>query len=147
MRLGHTMLVMFVGSFLIQFFVMSLIMANVVSNTRNTLGKGYLAILMGLYMVLLEVLMHDFQYKVVSTNMYVMLAAALALFVYLYRKQVAIYDKQYLEEMIEHHSMALLTSEEILKKTSNYDVAKIAKNIIQKQTDEIREMNIVVSKL
>jgi uncharacterized protein (DUF305 family) len=43
--------------------------------------------------------------------------------------------------------MALLTSEEILKKTSNYDVAKIAKNIIQKQTDEIREMNIVVSKL
>jgi len=147
MRLGHTMLVMFVGNFLIQFFVMSLIMANVVSNTRNTLGKGYLAILMGLYMVLLEVLMHDFQYKVVSTNMYVMLAAALALFVYLYRKQVAIYDKQYLEEMIEHHSMALLTSEEILKKTSNYDVAKIAKNIIQKQTDEIREMNIVVSKL
>jgi uncharacterized protein (DUF305 family) len=68
------------------------------------------------------------------------------LFVYLYRKQVAINDKQYLENMIEHHSMALLSSEEILKKTDDYNVAKIAKNIIQTQTDEIRSMKELVDK-
>ena len=65
----------------------------------------------------------------------------------LYRNQVAIYDKEYLKGMIEHHSMALLTSEEILKKTDNYDIAKLAKNIIQTQQDEIREMEGLVKKI
>ena len=49
--------------------------------------------------------------------------------------------------MIEHHSMALLTSEEILKKTDNYDVAKLAKNIIQTQKDEIRVMETLAKKI
>jgi uncharacterized protein (DUF305 family) len=101
---------------------------------------------MGLFMVLLEVMMHDHQYHVFSMNFYIILAALLALFVYLYRKQVAINDTQYLEGMIEHHSMALLTSEQVLKKTDNYDVAKLAKNIIQQQEDEIREMRELVKK-
>ena len=73
--------------------------------------------------------------------------AGLVLFVYLYRKQFAIKDKQYLEEMIEHHSMALLTSEEILKKTDNYDIAKLAKNIKSQQTDELRVMNELLNNL
>jgi uncharacterized protein (DUF305 family) len=60
---------------------------------------------------------------------------------------VAIDDKQYLNGMIEHHSMALLTSEEILKKTNNYNIAKLAKNIIQKQQDELREMKGLLGKL
>jgi hypothetical protein len=118
-----------------------------VSNIRNTLGKAYLSAIMGLFMVLLEIVLHDVQYKTFSVNNYVILFSILAVSIYFYRKQVAITDKQYLEEMIEHHSMALLTSDEILKKTSNYEVAKIAKNIIQSQTDEIREMNIVSNKL
>ena len=48
--------------------------------------------------------------------------------------------------MIEHHSMALLTSEEILKKTDNYDIAKLAKNIIQTQSDEINTMKNLLIK-
>jgi uncharacterized protein (DUF305 family) len=48
--------------------------------------------------------------------------------------------------MIEHHSMALFTSEEILKKTNDYNIAKLAKNIIQTQTDEIREMRELLTK-
>ena len=56
------------------------------------------------------------------------------------RNQIAINDKQYLEGMIEHHSMALFQSEEILKKTDDYKIAKLAKNIIQTQTDELKIM-------
>jgi uncharacterized protein (DUF305 family) len=40
--------------------------------------------------------------------------------------------------------MGILTSEEILKKTDNYDVAKLAKNIIQTQKDEIRIMKSII---
>ena len=48
--------------------------------------------------------------------------------------------------MIEHHSMGIFTSEEILKKTDNYEVAKIAKNIIQTQNDELRTMRELIDK-
>ena len=105
-----------------------------------------MSIIMGLSMVLLEVMMHDIQYHVLSLNFYAVLLASLGLFVYIYRKQIAITDKQYLEGMIEHHSMGIFTSEEILKKTDNYNVAKLAKNIIQSQKDEIREMRELINK-
>jgi hypothetical protein len=146
MKITHSMVVMFIGSFLIQYFLMPPIMVNDLSHITNNVGKIYLSVIMGLFMVLLERMMHDHQYHVLSLNLYAFIIAGLGLFVYLYRKQIAINDKQYLEGMIEHHSMGILTSEEILKKTDNYGVAKLAKNIIQTQTDEIREMTQLLNK-
>jgi Ca2+/Na+ antiporter len=122
------------------------IMVNKIYYITNNIGKAYLATIMGLFMVFIEVMMHDHQYHVLSVNWYAILFALLALFTYLYRKQIAINDKQYLEGMIEHHSMGLFQSEEILKKTDNYDVAKIAKNIIQTQNDELRFMTNLLKK-
>jgi hypothetical protein len=146
MKITHTMIVMFIGSFIIQYFFMPPIMIQQLSDFTNSTGKAYMSIIMGIFMVLLEVAMHDNQYDVCSTNFYIGLVAALILFIYLYRKQVAIKDKQYLEGMIEHHSMALLTSEEILKKTDDYNVAKLAKNIIQTQETEIKVMKSLLNK-
>jgi hypothetical protein len=146
MKITHTMVVMFVGSLLIQYFLMPPIMVNNRIYITNSIGKAYMAVIMALFMILLEVMMHDHQYHVLSLNLYILIISGLVLFVYLYRKQIAINDKQYLEGMIEHHSMALLTSEEILKKTDNYNVAKLAKNIIQTQQDEIRVMRKLINK-
>jgi hypothetical protein len=146
MKITHTMAIMFIGSFIIQYFFMSPIMVNNLSDITNNIGKAYMATIMGLFMVILEVIMHDHQYSVLSLPTYIILIVCLALFIYLYRTQVAINDKQYLEGMIEHHSMGIFTSEEILKKTDNYNVARIAKNIIQTQNDEIREMRDLINK-
>ena len=146
MKITHTMIVMFIGSFIIQYFLMPPIMIEQFSDFTNSIGKAYMAVIMGIFMVLLEVAMHDHQYDVCSTNFYVALIVALLLFVYLYRKQVAIKDKQYLEGMIEHHSMALLTSQEILKKTDDYNIAKLAKNIIEKQETEIKIMKDLLNR-
>ena len=140
MKITHSMLFMFIGSFIVQYLIMPPIMVNNISYITNNIGKAYLATIMGLFMVLIEVMMHDHQYNILSINWYTILLALLALFTYLYRKQIAINDKQYLEGMIEHHSMAVFQSEQILKKTDNYDVAKLAKNIIQTQNDELRYM-------
>ena len=146
MRITHTMIVMFIGSFLIQYFLMPPIMVNKREYITNNLGKVYMSIIMAILMVFLEVMMHDHQYKVLSLNIYIILIASFGLLVYLYRIQKGINDKQYLEGMIEHHSMGILTSEEILKKTDNYDVAKLARNIIQKQQDEIDEMKHILER-
>jgi hypothetical protein len=131
---------MFIGSFIVQYFIMPPIMVNKLTYITNNIGKAYLATIMGLFMVLIEVMMHDHQYHILSVNWYTILFALLGLFTYLYRNQIAIDDKQYLEGMIEHHSMALFQSEEILKKTDDYNIAKLAKNIIQTQTDELKFM-------
>ena len=141
-----SMLTMFIGSFIVQYFLMPPIMVNKMTYITNNIGKAYLATIMALFMVLIEVMMHDHQYRTLSLNWYAILFALIALFTYLYRKQIAINDKQYLEAMIEHHSMAVFMSDEILKKSDNYDVAKLAKNIIQTQNDELQFMTDLLKK-
>ena len=146
MRITHTMAIMFVASFIIQYFAMPPIMISSNRYFTNSVGKLYLSVIMGLFMVLVEVGMHDHQYSVMSTYTYLWVIVLLATTIYLYRKQIAVNDKQYLAGMIEHHSMALQTSEEILEKTDDYNIAKLAKNIIQTQTDELREMEDLLRK-
>ena len=126
---------------------MSTIMASSMENITNSLGKVYLSIIMGLYMMILEIMMHDHQYGVFSMKYYIMIGCLVGFFIYLYRAQKYITDKEYVKEMIEHHSMALLTSNKILEKTDNYNVSKLAKNIIQKQEDEIRDMKGMLTNL
>jgi hypothetical protein len=146
MKLTNSIIIMFIGSFIIQYFVMPPIMVSSTLYITNNIGKAYLSVIMSLSMVLLEVIMHDHHYGRLSLNIYTILLALLVLFIYLYRKQIAVNDKQYLEGMIEHHSMAIFTSEEILKKTDNYDISKLAKNIISKQNDELRIMTEILDK-
>ena len=146
MKLSNSIIIMFIGSFIIQYFIMPPIMVNDRIYITNNIGKAYMSTFMGLCMVVLEIMMHDHQYGVFSVNWYTILIALLALFIYLYRKQIYVNDKQYLENMIEHHSMGIFTSEEILKKTNDYNVAKLAKNIIQTQKDEILEMRKLLNK-
>jgi len=138
------MIVMFIASFIIQYLFMNSIMVNSRAEITNSLGKVYISVIMALLMVAGEVMMHDHQYSVLSTRTYVGIFGFVAIFIYLYRGQIGVNDKQYLEGMIEHHSMALLTSNRILEKTNNYNVAKLAKNILQKQQDEIIEMQSVL---
>ena len=147
MRIKESIMTMFVGSFVIQYFLMSAVTTDKFVNITNSYGKAYLSVIMALSMSVLEVMMHDHQYHVFSSRSYLAILVGLGIFIYLYRQQVAIKDKQYLEEMIEHHSMALFTSEKILEKTDNYKIAKIAKDITQRQTDEISFMRGVLQEL
>ena len=146
MRILMTMALMFIGSFIIQYLLMSLIMVNNIGDFTNSLGKFYMSIIMGLYMVVVEVMMHDHHYDVFSTKYYAICAGLLIAFIYLYRAQQFINDTQYIEGMIEHHSMAILTSNKILEKTDNCKVAKLAKEILQTQKDEIIVMKNILKK-
>jgi hypothetical protein len=138
---------MVVGSFLVQYFMMSFVMANKVSQITNNLGKLYVSIMMGLVMGILEVIMHDVTYNTLSIKLYVILGLSTMICIYLYKTQLFIDDIQYLDGMVEHHSMALLTSNKILEKSNNYEVVALAKNIIQTQKDEIVKMGEIKHKL
>jgi hypothetical protein len=140
MDLKYSLAVMTFGSFIIQFFVMSVIMTNNVSNITFSLGKFYISVIMALLMGLLEIIMYDTQMKTLNTIYFIVFMFLLVIFVYVYRNQVYIDDEEYLKEMIEHHSIAILTSEEILQKTKSERVKRLVENIILTQQKEIEFM-------
>jgi len=135
---------MMIGSFIIQMVGMSFIMINSYKNIRFSIGKFYLSVIMALAMGLLEVLMFDVHMKTISVLYYLTLIFLLVIFIALYKNQVYIDDSQFLNEMIEHHSMAILTSEEILQKNPSPRVKKLAENIISTQEKEIEYMKQLV---
>ena len=148
MNLSYSLWTMMFFSFVVQFAIMSLIMTDSISNITFSLGKFYISVIMAILMGFTEVAMFDYHMSPfkLSTTYYLTLFIFLIVFVYLYKTQQYIYDDDYLKEMIEHHSMALFTSQEILKKTDNYDVTKLAKNIIQTQSDELKAMQELLKK-
>ena len=122
---------MFFSMFVVQYGFMSFIMTDKIGNITNSIGKVYMSTIMGLIMVLIM------NYNIQNMAIFGGLLIAV---IFLYKVQFGIYDKSYLNEMIEHHSMALLTSEAILKKTNNSYVADIATRICNTQEKEIHEM-------
>ena len=145
MELTYSLWFMMISSFIIQFIFMSSIMTNSYQNITFSIGKFYMSVIMALLMGIIEVLMFDIHMKTISGIFYLSLIFLLVTFVYLYRKQVYIDDKEYLKEMIEHHSMALLTSEEILQNTHSERVKKLAENIISTQEKEIEYMRKLIN--
>ena len=140
MNLSFSLWFMMIGSFIIQMLVMSFIMTNTYKNIRFSIGKFYMSVIMALLMGILEVLMYDIHMCMISISKYLSLFFALVVFIYLYRNQIYIENKDYLEEMIEHHSMAILTSDEILQKTKSERVKKLAESILTTQEKEIEYM-------
>ena len=131
---------MFISMFIIQYVFMSFIMTNRVENITNSLGKTYVSIMMGLSMIIImNLMMHK-----ININQTMTYIGLLVMVIYLYKIQFGINDHNYLKEMIEHHSMALLTSKQIMTKTNNSPVADIAQRIINTQEKEIQEMRNMV---
>ena len=127
---------MFFSMFLIQYVFMSPIMTNSLGNITNSLGKIYMSTIMGLFMVVAGVLTHHH----FNLSQFLLYGGLLGLCIFLYKIQFGITEKEYLKEMVEHHSMALLTSQAILQKTDKSAVADIAQRIIHTQEKEINEM-------
>jgi len=145
MDLTTQLMFMMICSFIIQMIVMSCIISNSYNNITFSVNKFYISVIIALLMGLTEVLLFDIRMKIISGYYYVLLCFLLVLFIYLYRKQLYIEDKDYLNQMIEHHSMTLLTSEGILEKTKSERVKKLAENIILTQEKEIGYMKQLIN--
>jgi len=133
---------MIIVSFVIQFYLMSYIMTNNTVNIKNSLSKFYISISMASMMGLTEMFIMGDQNMLVLFILLGMLVAS----VIMYRRQMYINEKEYLNEMIEHHSMALLTSKSIIEKTNDNQVKNLAQNIIKSQQSEINYMGQLLGK-
>ncbi len=52
-----------------------------------------------------------------------------------------LFDKEFIEQMIPHHQMALMMVSMMLQGTEHEEMKKLAEDIIRTQTDEINQMN------
>lgn len=146
-QIRSAVIYMIISSFIIQYYIMSLIMTNKTENIKNSFGKLYLSGIMASLMGIIEVVMYDTSMNTTSWTYYSILVTILFCLVIMYRRQIYIDDKNYLNEMIEHHSMALLTSKEILKKTQNKTIHNLAQNIVKTQQSEINTINLLLTKI
>jgi protein-S-isoprenylcysteine O-methyltransferase Ste14 len=143
MKLYQSLMIFYIGTFVIDYFVMSAIQMDVPKDAglfNFNLGKSYKSALIATFVTSIFVMMHDNQYNVFSYKYYIGMVLMVGIYIYLYRNQIEIKDEQFLREMNENSSNAILISEGILKKTNNFDVARFAKNVLQKSKDE---MNII----
>ena len=84
---------MFISMFIVQYVFMSFIMTDKIGNITNSIGKVYMSTIMALVMVLIM------NYNIQNIAMFGGLLIAV---IFLYKMQFGIYDKSYLNEMIEH---------------------------------------------
>jgi hypothetical protein len=145
MKFAHTLTFLVIASFLIHYFLVSIVTTSNPMYIRHSLGKFYLALVMAFSIGTVEIMIHDITYDTRSTNKYFIMLALLILSIIAYRNQIFVSDEQYLNEMIENKSVELLENEEILKKTHSYGVTRLAKVSIQNINDEIIKIKMLLN--
>jgi hypothetical protein len=134
---------MFIGMFLIHYIFMSYIHINRTEDFTNSIGKLYITIIIGLCMVILDICTTP---KFDKQHFFFFLFLTLVI-IFFYKIQFGMGEKNYLREMIEHHSMAVLTSKNILEKTKNPEVIKLATTILTTQEKEIADMKYLLKSI
>ncbi len=128
--------VMFAVMIILQVFVMPYVMTVKPEHVYFSLTQLYMGIFMGAGMVAVDALMDPTPVWVWFLILAVAGAAAMA-----YRYQLGVTDRGWIREMIPHHSMALVTSEQRTKSMNPF-VQRLAEQIIASQSREIAEMQM-----
>ena len=128
---------MFIGMFVISFFVMPFVMIDSPADWRPALNQAYGALFMSAAMVALM------RPRGAALWIAVGLMAVAAAGV---RWQIGVGDREYLHDMLPHHSMAVLTSRAALAKTQSPEVYQLASGILKTQEEEIAAMKGMLSR-
>jgi hypothetical protein len=106
--------------------------------------RAWMALLMGAVMaiVMLGYMLNMYKSRAVNVAIFVGAALAFALTTWLIRSQVTVSGTDYMQAMIPHHSIAILTSERA--RIEDPRVRKLAAEIIEAQRKEIAEMKYLI---
>ena len=109
--------------------------------------RAWMALLMGSVMavIMLSFMLGMYSRKAVNLAIYCASILVFALTLWLIRSQATVGDSEYMEAMIPHHSIAIMTSERA--QISDPRVRKLADEIIAAQRREISEMKYLINDL
>jgi predicted nucleotidyltransferase len=109
--------------------------------------RAYMALLMGATMavIMLAFMTHMLKNKKANIGIVVGSVLLFGVSLFLLRSQTLVDDQDYMEAMIPHHSIAILTSERA--EISDPRVKQLSKEIIEAQRKEIAEMKNLIEDL
>lgn len=109
--------------------------------------RTWMALLMGAVMAIIMIGFMWSMYKNKTANAVIVVGGVVvfAVSLWLVRSQETVYDVSYMEAMIPHHSIAIMTSERAHIRDPR--VRKLADGIIEAQVREIGEMETLIADL
>ncbi len=145
---GHykKLLIMAVLSF-IAMYILMYSMVNSIRNVYPNINQFYMAALMTMPMMIIELALMGKMYPNRKLNIMLIAISSIGLIVFflLIQRQAAVTDKQFLKGMIPHHAAAILMSEQ--SKSQDPDIKKLQEQIISSQQKEIQEMKAKLKEL
>jgi len=133
-----------IGTSMVVMFVLMYLNSYAVSHVRWSETRFYMTLIMGAGMaiVMLSYMLGMYDNRkvnlaILSGSLVVILAA-----LWLVRSQATVQDTSYMDAMIPHHSIAILTSERA--EIRDIRVRELADEIIRAQRREIKEMNWLI---
>jgi hypothetical protein len=131
-------------SMVAMFFLMYLNSYEILGHAWFSETRLFMTLIMGAAMMVIMLAFMLGMYKSSKVNMAIFLGAGLLLLsaVWLVRSQITVTGVDYMEGMIPHHSIAILTSERA--RIEDPRVRKLADEIIKAQHREIKEMEWLI---
>lgn len=132
-------------STVVMFFLMYLHSYQIFDHAWFSETRVYMALIMGASMmvIMLGYMLNMYKNKKVNIAIFVGAIALFAVSLGLVRSQITVSDVDYMEGMIPHHSIAILTSERA--QIEDVRVRDLADEIIEAQRREINEMEWLIS--
>jgi uncharacterized protein (DUF305 family) len=140
-RLGAMIVLSFIAMYILMYA-----MVDAASSVFNNINQVYMAGLMAMPMVGIELALMARMYPSVNTNRILMAMSVVAMVVFflLIRQQIAVTDTQFLRSMIPHHSGAILMCSKAPVQSA--EIKELCRSIIAGQNDEIRQMKALLAK-
>lgn len=135
---------MIATSMAVMFVLMYLHSYQLIDHAWFSETRLFMTLIMGGGMVVVMLLYMLHMYKSTPKNIAALAAAVLLLAggIFLVRSQITVSDTDYMEGMIPHHSIAILTSERA--RIEDPRVRQLADEIIEAQRREIKEMEWLI---
>jgi uncharacterized protein (DUF305 family) len=131
----------------ISMYILMYSMVNSIKNVYPNINQFYMAGLMTMPMMIIELALIGKMYmnKKLNAVLISISSAALIAFFLLIQYQTGVTDRQFLRGMIPHHAAAILMSEQ--SKTQDPQIKKLQQEIISSQQQEIAEMKAILERL
>jgi len=127
-------------------YILMYAMVNQLNNVIPNINQFYMAGLMTMPMVLIEMIVMSAMYMDKNRNKLIIILSFVGLVVFflLIRFQGAVSEKQFLKSMIPHHASAILMCKET--KISDPEIQVLCSNIVSGQQQEIAQMKTLLDK-
>ena len=138
--------IMIVLSF-IAMYILMYSMVDVFANVIPNINQFYMAGLMTMPMLIIELLVMGSMYGNKKLNISLLVTGFIALILFFagIRQQTAVGDKEFLKSMIPHHAAAILMGKE--SSVTDPEIKELIKNIITSQQAEIDQMKAKLKEL